>query len=115
MSRQQGNHYENIAKLYLTNQGSKLLCSNYQALCGEIDLIIKDKQEIAFVEVKHRKNNQFGGAIYTITKAKQRKIIRTAQHYLVTNKKYAKMPCRFDVLCIEGEQHIEWIKNAFIT
>lgn len=113
MSRAQGDHYEKMAEQYLINAGCQVLCMNYHSLCGEIDIIIKDKSDIAFVEVKYRRNTYFGGAVATVTKTKQHKIIKTAQHYLVTNKKYDKMPCRFDVLCIDGDQNIEWLKSAF--
>jgi putative endonuclease len=114
MSRAQGDHYELMAKQYLTKAHCKIIATNYLAPCGELDLIIQDNKEIAFVEVKYRKNNAFGGAISAVSKSKQAKIIKTAQHYLVKNKKYDKMPCRFDVLCISGQLHIEWLKSAFI-
>lgn len=114
MSRDKGNYYETIAKNHIIQLGGQVLLMNYHALCGELDLIILDENEIAFVEVKYRKSNAFGGAINAVTKSKQSKIIKTAQHYLVKNKKYAKMPCRFDVLCIDGQLTIEWLKHAFV-
>tara|TARA_B110000879_G_C10917040_1_gene410586 strand:- start:333 stop:692 length:360 start_codon:yes stop_codon:yes gene_type:complete len=114
MSRAKGNHYETMAKDYLINAGCQIICTNYESLCGELDLIIQDHQEIAFIEVKYRKNNLYGGAAQAVNKAKQRKIIKTAQHYLVKNKNYAKMPCRFDVLCIDGNLTVEWLKHAFV-
>lgn len=114
MSRLQGNHYESIAKDYFIKLGCDVIVANYHAPCGEIDLIIKEGTELAFIEVKYRKNNAFGGAIYAVNKSKQNKIIKTAQHYLAKNKNYAKMPCRFDVLCINGQLEVEWFKSAFV-
>jgi putative endonuclease len=114
MSRQQGEQYELLAANYLLTAGCNIIEKNYQARFGEIDLIVMDGQELAFIEVKYRASLQFGGANHAVTKSKQRKIIKTAQLYLVTHKKYDKMACRFDVLCIDSSLTIEWLKHAFM-
>jgi putative endonuclease len=69
-----------------------------------------------FVEVKYRKNDDWVSAAQSVTKSKQRKIIKAAQLFLLQNKKYKDLICRFDVVAIEGEKDnpkINWIKNAF--
>lgn len=113
MSRTKGAHYETVAKQYITQAGCKILSENFYTHCGEIDLIAQDSDEIAFIEVKYRANAQFGGALYSITKTKQRKLVKAAQYYLIKNHKYNQMPCRFDVICIDAHLEIEWIKYAF--
>ena len=37
--------------------------TEFPAKCGEIDLIMRDKQQLVFVEVKYRQSNQYGHAL----------------------------------------------------
>ena len=67
---------------------------------------------LVFIEVRARKSNAFGGAAASITAAKQKKIIRTALHYLTTLGRTPR--CRFDaVLLGNSVSPIEWIRDAF--
>ena len=77
-----GDSAENLACDYLLAQGLHLLMRNYRLRSGEIDLVFRDSTHLVFVEVRYRKTQQFGGALYSIDHRKQRKLIRTAQHYL---------------------------------
>lgn len=101
---------------YLLNKSFILIEKNYNARCGEIDLIMKDEGELVFVEVRSRHKNSYASALESVTPSKQRKLRLTAEHYL--NKHYRNHPpaCRFDVVAIDLTQtgfKIEWIKNAF--
>lgn len=84
---------------------------------GEIDLIMIDKDTLVFVEVRYRENDTFCTPLETVTRAKQRKVIKAASFYLTTKLKSHDIPCRFDVVGVTrdaNEQlHYEWIKNAF--
>ncbi len=73
---------------------------------------MQDQETLVFVEVRYRKHNDYGSGLESITRAKQRKIIRTAQHYLLTSRKQ-HCPCRFDVITYTNDQKINWIKDAF--
>jgi len=109
----QGVKSEQQALHYLQTQGLSLICQNYYCRFGEIDLIMLDQDTLVFIEVRYRKNNDFGGALASITKRKQGKIIKTAKHYLaqLENEPY----CRFDAIAIEQQSNVpQWIKNAFI-
>ena len=101
-----------MAAHYLQRQGLKLLESNYRCRFGEIDLVMRDGKEIVFVEVRLRGNAAFGGAAASITRSKQKKLTRTAQHYQMVHGQTA---CRFDAVLLDGldEQRLEWIRNAF--
>lgn len=106
-----GKHYEQKALNYLISQNYKIIEQNFRLLpIGEIDIIAKDKDTIVFVEVKYRKNNNFGTPSQFVNKSKQQKITRTALCYLKKNK--IKNDIRFDVVSICGTE-IEHIKNAF--
>lgn len=101
---------------YLLKKSFTLVKKNYSARCGEIDLIMKDKEELVFVEVRARHKSNYADALESITLSKQKKIRLTAEHYL--NKHYQNHPpaCRFDVVAIDLTQtdfNIEWVKDAF--
>ncbi|MCE7917869.1 MAG: hypothetical protein DYH16_10130, partial [Nitrosomonas sp. PRO5] len=77
------------------------------------DLILKDGDTLVFAEVRLRSHNHYGGAAASINAAKQKRLIRTAQHYLATLG-YTP-PCRFDALLFHNLDNgwPEWIRNAF--
>lgn len=104
---------EKQAEQYLIKCQLTLIQRNFRSKMGEIDLIMQDADSLVFVEVRYRKNDHFGGAAASVDTRKQRKLIKTAQYYLAWHPKYAKIACRFDVVCIQGD-NIEWLKNAFM-
>jgi putative endonuclease len=100
---------EDAALAYLQQQGLALVMRNFRCKSGEIDLIMQDQGSLVFVEVRKRASGDFGGAAASITPAKQRRLLRTAQYYLL---RYRTQPaCRFDVIAIDGER-MTWLKNA---
>ena len=103
---------EKIAADFLTQQGLLLIAQNYSCKYGEIDLIMRDGKTTVFVEVRLRSNNTYGGAASSITKTKQLKLSRTAEHYL---QQHGNLACRFDAILMSKAEaaSIQWIKNAF--
>ena len=120
-TREQGEYTESLACQYLETKGFKLLERNFNCRFGEIDLIMQDKNNLVFVEVRYRNNNNFGSGAESVTSNKQSKLIKTASVYLQRHAKLAKNPARFDVVSISGPiettniENIEfdWIENAF--
>ncbi|AGH80671.1 hypothetical protein PCNPT3_03645 [Psychromonas sp. CNPT3] len=111
-SNAKGNKAEQQALLYLQEQGLVLLYRNYYCSYGEIDLIMRDKQTLVFIEVRYRKNNAFGGALASISPSKQRKIIATAAFFLA--KQQNEYDCRFDAVAIDDSATSpQWIQGAF--
>lgn len=82
-NRQFGNFGEEIAVKYLQDNGYKILARNvhYSRFC-ELDIIAQYKKTIVFVEVKTRKNNDFGTPMEAITKTKYDNIKKGALNYL---------------------------------
>jgi putative endonuclease len=109
-----GRHAEQLAARFLEKRALVVLDRNYRCKAGEIDLVCKDGAALVFVEVRLRQNGAFGGAAASITRAKQRKVIRAAQHYLATKQK-TRAVCRFDCIVLDAldENSIEWIRDAF--
>ena len=104
---------EKLALAFLQRNGLQLIESNFQCRFGEIDLILHDGSTLVFVEVRLSSSQSFGGAAASVTSAKQGRITRAAETYLQQQRR--DMPCRFDVVVLDGEHKIEWIKNAFAT
>ncbi len=110
-----GKKGEEISAKYLQKKGLEILECNYYTRYGEIDLIVKDGNEIVFVEVKSRKSTKYGEPHEAITKFKQRNLIRTAQSYLKKHK-LEEDDWRIDVIGVmfdnEDKPEINHIKNA---
>jgi putative endonuclease len=111
-TREQGLLAERLALRFLSKQGLKLIDQNYHCRGGEIDLIMQDGDTLVFVEVRYRKSNAFGSAVETVNYTKQQRIIHTAQHYIQAKQKYS-FNCRFDIVGINDNNQIEWLKDAF--
>ena len=115
-----GESQEKQAANYLRKRGMKIVQRNYYCRLGEIDLIMLDStQQLVFVEVRFRRRDHFGSAIESIGPSKQRKIRRTASHFLLTHPQFGNLTCRFDVIGISPSMtsdapRYDWIKSAFI-
>lgn len=105
-----GQRAEKNAQAYLQRQGLQHIESNYNTPLGEIDLIMQHKDTLVFVEVRQRTSAEHGSALDSIDRHKQRKIIKTAQHYL--QRKAIDCPCRIDVVVYEADKQVQWLKNA---
>ena len=108
-----GAQAEQLAAQYLQQQGLKLVVQNYRSRFGEIDLIMHDGATVVFIEVRLRRNADFGGAAASIDARKQKRIISTAQQYLASLARVP--PCRFDAVLLDDAHggNMQWLKNAF--
>jgi putative endonuclease len=115
-SKSLGKFGEEIAEELLRSKGYQILKRNFRFGKGEIDIIAKDGDYLVFVEVKSRKNYDFGEPEYAITKSKQRQLKKIAEAYFYVNGIDEQL-CRFDVITIVGEKReemkINHIENAF--
>jgi putative endonuclease len=114
---QRGEAAELLAANYLQVRGLKILGRNLRCKAGELDLVCLDDGVLAIVEVRQRESTQFGGALASVTGAKQRKIIRAAKFFMQRELHWRDLPVRFDVLGVEGlpsgAHKIAWVKDAF--
>jgi len=118
--RKKGNKAEELACDFLLKKGLILKQKNFNTPAGEVDLIMLDPRNsdeyLVFIEVRYRKNADFGGAAASVTPKKQQRIIKAALAYQQQNAPQSSM--RFDVVAIEGDNvsnnpKINWIENAF--
>ena len=100
---------------YLREKGYCLIEHSYKSRFGEIDLIFEYKNFIVFVEVKARDESSITQPRKFINKIKQKKIISTANLYMMQYK--VKLQPRFDVIEVFLENNriksIKHLENAF--
>ncbi len=113
-----GSWGEERAAEYLRRKRWKIVGMNYTTRFGEIDLIAENRNYIAFVEVKMRRNADFAQAREFVTPHKQRRIRLAAESWLEANP--TKKQPRFDVMEIYAPDGIatktpefEFFENAF--
>ncbi|MCD8096248.1 MAG: YraN family protein [Ruminococcus sp.] len=117
-NRKIGNAGEAAVAKFLENNGYEILARNYTVKGGEIDIIARKDDHLAFVEVKTRKADAMVSAERAITAKKKRFIIKTAQLYYSRYKKeYGEAICRFDVAAVTMEngsvKHVKYYVSAF--
>jgi putative endonuclease len=111
-----GQYWEQRAEHFLAQHGLQLITRNFSTPTGEIDLIMRDADCVAFIEVRYRGSARFGGAIHSVTAAKQRKLKRCAALFVSRQTAWSHHPCRFDVIAYDapnGDVEPVWIRAAF--
>ena len=96
---------EQLSARYLKKKGYKILACNYISRFGEIDIIARKKDIVAFVEVKLRKNAGYGQGREFVGYQKQARIRATAELWLCENDQ--GLQPRFDVIEIYAPQGLD--------
>ncbi|NIP47128.1 MAG: YraN family protein [Gammaproteobacteria bacterium] len=110
-----GSWAEDLACRHLIDRGLILITRNYRCRHGEIDLVMRDTETIAFIEVRLRSRTDFGSGADSVDARKQARLISSAEHYLQRHANIVAK-CRFDVVSItrrDNAHRLEWIRNAF--
>lgn len=81
-----GKNGEDIAIEYLEKKGYTIIERNFYCSQGEIDIIAKDKKEIVFIEVKTRRNYNYGLASEAVNRQKKKHLIESIKYYIYRNK-----------------------------
>ena len=107
---------ERAARDYLRRQGLKFLTANFRSERGEIDLIFRDGDCLAFVEVKTRSSEDWTRPAAAVNATRRRRLSRTALDYLRLLKN-PPVKIRFDiveVLLAEGKvREVRHLPNTF--
>jgi putative endonuclease len=117
-ARSAGARYEDIALDHLERAGLALIERNYACRYGEIDLVMRERDTVVFVEVRYRRGGVFGDGIDSVDAGKRTKLVRAAEVFLVNHPRLAGAACRFDVVAISGDATapaLDWRRNAFET
>lgn len=110
-----GKQAEDQAAKYLERKGYKIYCRNYRFGRFEVDIVCEYKDQIIIVEVKSLRSTGIKNPYESVSKTKQRKIVKVADHLL--NKDFPGRECRFDIVSIilnNKEVKIAHIKEAFL-
>ena len=107
---------ERAAKKYLQQQGLKFLTANFRSERGEIDLIFRDGDCLAFVEVKTRSSEEWTRPAAAVDARKRRLLSQTALDYL-RRLKNPEVKIRFDIVEVllrdGGVREIRHLPNTF--
>ncbi len=79
-------------------KGYRILARRYRTPHGEIDIVARRRNLIAFVEVKARAT--LDDAAFAVTPRQQQRIINAAQGWLVAHPEHAEFELRFDAMLI---------------
>ncbi|NTW27633.1 MAG: YraN family protein [Candidatus Moranbacteria bacterium] len=115
---------EKAAVTYLKSLNYAILetnfCNNKGRRIGEVDIIAKDGEEIVFIEVKTKENNNINASLpeENITRSKLYKLNKIASFYISSKKLYSS-PYRFDAISIVSDSQantakLRHLKNIFI-
>ena len=77
-----GRKGEDLAAGFLRSAGCDILTTNYRCPWGEIDLVARDGDELAFVEVRTRRSVAYGSPQESITRRKAGHLVAAAEHFL---------------------------------
>ena len=109
MNRQKlGRLGEDTAAEFLMREGYRIIERNFRTKIGELDIIARRGDVLAFVEVKTRQGDMFGRPAESVGAEKQVHIRRTAELYMKM-KKMHPLKVAFDVIEVE----INHIMDAF--
>ncbi len=108
-----GDAAESAAARHLIAHGCVLVARNARYPEGELDLIMRERDVLVFVEVRMRSSRAYGGPAGSVDRFKQKRLLRAAQHWLLQHCGERWPACRFDVVSVDGDGTIEWIRDAF--
>ena len=104
---------EAAAAAFLQSQGWCVLERNFRCRAGEIDLIVRRDDLVAFVEVKAWRSVPEEDLGRSVGPRKRGRIARAARVYLSRHPELAPAHLRFDVVFLGGEESIRHIAGAF--
>lgn len=102
---------ESRAALFLMAKGYRILARRFRAPQGEIDIVARRRNLIAFVEVKAR--GALDEAAYAVTPLQRRRIVDAARAWLMTHPEHGGLDLRFDAVLIAPWRWPRHIAAAF--
>jgi putative endonuclease len=99
------------AAAYLMAKGYRILAKRFRTPHGEIDLIAKRRNLVAFIEVKARAT--LDEAAFAVTPRQQSRIIDAAQGWLIAHPEHAELELRFDAILIAPRRLPRHLLAAF--
>jgi putative endonuclease len=88
------------ARQLLERKGLRFVEANWRCREGEIDLVMRDRDELVFVEVKLRRGERFGSAAESVTSAKARKLLIAGASYVAAHPELEESIWRIDTVAL---------------
>lgn len=108
---QTGLSAESKASAYLIAKGYRILARRFRTPYGEIDIVARRRNLLAFIEVKARAN--LDDAAYSVTPQQQQRIIAAAQVWLAGHPEHMNFDMRFDAVLIAPKHLPRHLMAAF--
>ena len=108
---QTGLSAETRAAAFLMAKGYRILARRFRTPYGEIDLVARRRNLLAFIEVKARAS--LDEAAYAVTPRQQRRIIDATQVWLMAHPEHAEFDLRFDAMLIAPRRLPRHLLAAF--
>ena len=102
---------ESRAAAFLMAKGYRILAKRFRTPHGEIDLVAKKRNLVAFIEVKAR--TTLDEAAFAVTPRQQSRIIDAAQGWLIAHPEHAELELRFDAILIAPRRLPRHLLAAF--
>ena len=108
-NKQVGDKGEKLAKEYLEKKGYKFLKQKLRLFCGEIDLLMQQKDTLIIVEVKAKSSDEFGAPQEEVDFFKKKKLVQLGKALW---QLYPSHAIRIDVVAVDENDKIEHIIDA---
>jgi putative endonuclease len=102
---------ESRAAAYLIAKGYRILARRFRTPYGEIDIVAKRRNLLAFVEVKARAT--LDDAAYAVTPRQQKRIVDAANAWLMAHPEHANFDLRFDAILVAPRALPRHLPGAF--
>jgi len=114
MSTEKGRQAESKAARHLRLKGYQILDRNARLGRGELDIVAKRSDVLAFIEVKLRPNREQG--LLAVHADKQQRLRSAASAWFANHPDYQHLQCRFDLIILTRSgilSHIEHLQDVF--
>ena len=114
MSTAAGREAEEQAARFLARRGWRVLDRNVRGGRGELDIVARKGEMLAFIEVKRRDRREDG--LLAVHADKQARLRSAAQAWLARHPDCAALACRFDLILVRPGRfraRIEHLTDAF--
>ncbi|RTL53915.1 MAG: YraN family protein [Bradyrhizobiaceae bacterium] len=108
---QTGLSAESRACVLLLVKGYRILARRYRTPQGEIDVVARKRDVLAFIEVKAR--GAMDDAAYAVTPRQRQRIAAAAEVWLMTHPHHANLNCRFDAILVAPKSFPRHLEAAF--
>lgn len=89
-----------MAREFLERHGYVFVDRHWHCAAGELDLVMIDRDELVFVEVKTRRGEHSGRAEDAVSPAKSARLLASAEWYLSVHAEHQDRVWRCDLVAI---------------